>query len=148
MANITRPFSFVPMMKFSDDIEKELNRLLGESSETQSLRVSDWQPKVDIIEEEKQFIVKIDIPGVKPEDIEINLEHNIVTVRGERESENKEKKENFVRYERSKGSFYRQVMLPENIDIDKITAQSKHGVLEIVIPKNSGSKTRKIKIES
>lgn len=146
MPNGSRSFSLVPMV--FGDLEKEFNQLLRSGFEGPSLEVSDWQPKADIIEEEKQFVVKIDIPGVDPKNIEVSLNKNILTIKGERESEHKEKKENFVRYERSKGSFYRRIVLPDMIDSDKINAKSKNGVLLLTIPKvekNGGS--RKIEVE-
>lgn len=144
MSNIMRPFSFVPVF---GDLEKEFNKLVGHGFDSSIVDASDWQPTVDIIEESKQFVVKVDIPGVDPKDINIDLDRNTLTIKGEKEAEHKEKKDNFVRYERSKGSFYRRIMLPDVVDSDKITAQSKNGVLFITIPKSDKSVTRKIEVK-
>src|SRR3972149_11277927 len=126
MSNIMRPFSLVPVF---GDLEKEFSRLLGSNFESSTVETSDWQPKVDIVEEPKQFIVKVDIPGVDPKNININLDRNNLTIKEEKETEHKEKKDNYVRYERSKGSFYRRIMLPDAVDGDKIIAKGKDGVL-------------------
>ncbi len=141
MANIMHPFSLVPVF---GDLEKEVNRLFNPGF---AVETSDWQPKVDIVEEEKQFIVKVDIPGVDPKNIQVHLDHNNLTIKGEKESEHKERKDSFIRYERSKGSFYRRVMLPDMVDGDKICAKCKNGVLIISIPKSDKGVTKKIEIQ-
>ena len=122
MSNIIRPFSFVPVF---GDLEKEFSRLINPNFESSTVETSDWQPKVDVVEESKQFVVKVDIPGVDPKDISVSLDRNNLTIKGEKETEHKEKKDNYVRYERSKGSFYRRIMLPDVVDGDKITAKGK-----------------------
>jgi len=122
MSNIIRPFSFVPVF---GDLEKEFSRLINPNFESSTVETSDWQPKVDVVEESKQFVVKVDIPGVDPKDINVSLDRNNLTIKGEKETEHKEKKDNYVRYERSKGSFYRRIMLPDVVDGDKITAKGK-----------------------
>lgn len=144
MSNIMRPFSLVPIF---GDLEKEFNRMLSPGFESSVIETSDWQPKVDVVEEAKQFVVKVDIPGVDPKNIDINFDHNTLTIKGEKESEHKESKDNFIRYERSKGSFYRRIMLPDVADGDKITAKAKNGVLFIAIPKSDKGVTRKIEVQ-
>ena len=146
MPNITRPFSLVPVF---GDLEKELTRAFNTTGfEMPNIETSDWQPKVDIIEESDQFVAKIDIPGVDPKDINVSFDNNMLTIKGEKETEHKEKKDNFVRYERSKGSFYRRIMLPDMVDADKISAKNKNGVLVVTIPKSEKKITRKIEIQS
>lgn len=142
MANIMRPFSLVPVF---GDLEKEVNRLFFNSGS--AIETSDWQPKVDIVEEAKQFIVKVDIPGVDPKNIHIHFDHNNLTIKGEKENEHKETKDSFIRYERSKGSFYRKVMLPDMVDGEKITAKCRNGVLNISIPKSDKGVTKKIEVQ-
>ncbi len=144
MSNIMRSFSLVPVF---GDIEKEFNRMLSQNLDSSIIETSDWQPKVDIVEEAKQFVVKVDVPGVDPKNININLDRNTLIIKGEKESEHREKKDNFIRYERSKGSFYRRIMLPDMVDGDKIAATSKHGVLFVTIPKSDKSITRKIEVQ-
>lgn len=143
MSNIMRPFSFVPVF---NDLDKEFNKLLGAGFES-AVETSDWQPTVDILEETNQFTVKVDIPGVEPQDIEVSLDNNVLTIKGEKENEHREKRDNFVRYERSKGTFYRRILLPDVVDGDKIKAKSKNGVLMVVVPKSEKGISRKIKVE-
>ena len=104
-----------------------------------------WAPAVDIKEEKDHFVVRADIPGVNPDDIEINLENGILTIRGERREEKEENDKGWHRTERFTGSFYRRLALPESADASQVTASSKKGVLEIWIP--ISKKTRKSRIE-
>lgn len=142
MQNI-KPFSFIPMV--FGDLEKEIGKAFHDKWDT--VATSDWLPNIDVIEEEKQFVIKADVPGVPPKDIKISMNQNVLTIEGERESEHKEKKENFVRYERSKGSFYRRFTLPDMVDPENIVAKSKNGVLEITIPKTNKNISHKIEVE-
>lgn len=144
MSNLMRPFSLIPVF---GDLEKDLSCMFNKGFEMPTIEGSDWQPKADIIEEEGQFLVKIDIPGVDPKDISIDFDNNALTIKGEKESEHKEQKNNCIRYERSKGSFYRRIMLPDTVDADKISAKNKNGVLCITIPKTTNRTTRKIQIQ-
>ncbi len=106
-----------------------------------------WAPKVDIKEEEKEFVVFADIPGVDPNDIDIEMDGNTLTVKGERKSDKEEKSKNYYRLERTTGKFYRQFTLPESVDSAKISAKTKNGVLAIHLPKaEEGKNYRKITI--
>ena len=89
-----------------------------------------------------------DIPGVDPEDIEVNMENGILSIKGERKSEHTEEKEGYKRIERAYGSFHRRFTLPESADPESIKAKSKHGSLEIVIPKREAVQPRRISVES
>jgi HSP20 family protein len=109
-----------------------------------------WSPKVDIKEEENEFVVFADIPGVDPKHIEIDMEGNTLTVKGEKSTikEEKDKKNSYYRVERTYGKFFRQFTLPETVDGSKISAKAKHGVLAIHLPKaNEGKHQRKIAIQ-
>lgn len=109
--------------------------------------VSEWIPNIDVKEEEKQYVIHADVPGVKAADIDVSMENGILTIKGKRESETKEEKENYLRVERSSGSFLRQLSLPEAIDQEKIEARCREGVLEIKLPKAAGSVGRKIEVK-
>jgi HSP20 family protein len=89
-----------------------------------------------------------DIPGVKPEDIEVSMEAGVLTVKGKKESETKTEKEGYKRVERTSGSFYRRFSLPDSADGDAINAKCKHGVLEIIIPKREAVKPKRINVSS
>ena len=104
--------------------------------------------KHDIKEEENQFVLFADIPGVKPEDIDVHMGAGVLTVKGKKESESKTEKEGFKRVERTYGSFYRRFNLPDSADSDAIQAKCKYGVLEIIIPKREAVKPKKINVTS
>lgn len=128
-----------------DQMRKEMER---HSAEGSSMATSDWVPAVDIKEEEDRFVILADIPGVDPNDIDVHMENGMLTIKGEKETEKKEEKEGYKRVERSFGSFYRRFSLPDTADAEKISAKSKHGVLEVVIPKQQKVQPRKISVDS
>ena len=130
-----------------NQLQKELGNSFKDTSDG-SVSTAEWAPAVDIKEEDNQFVLLADIPGVKPEDIEVHMEAGVLTVKGEKESESKTEKENFKRVERSYGSFYRRFNLPDYADGDAIKANCKHGVLEIIIPKREAVKPKQIKVTS
>lgn len=108
-----------------------------------------WYPKVDIKENEKEYVIYADLPGIEPDAIEIEMDSNTLTIKGERKTVKEEKEENFYRVERSEGKFYRQFTLPETVASDKISAKSKNGVLAIHLPKAIETKAqRKITVVS
>ena len=131
-------------------MQQQLNELWRSSPEFEASNVatSSWMPLVDIKEEPERFLIKADIPGVKPEEIEVTMENGALTIRGERRAEKEEKKEGYHRIERSRGSFYRRFAMPDSADADHIKAQGKDGVLEIEIPKRAILKPRKIDVKS
>ncbi len=107
-----------------------------------------WQPKVDVKETNEAFIVYMDVPGVEPKDITIDMEDKILSIKGERQISKEEKGENHYHLERVSGKFYRKFTLPESIDENSIAAKVKHGVLTLQLPKAKESKTqRKISVE-
>ena len=107
---------------------------------------SHWSPAVDIKEEDDRFVLHADIPGVRPEDIEITLEKGVLAIKGERKHETQESTAGYHRVERSHGSFMRRFALPEGVDPSGVSAASKDGVLEIVIPKAARAEARKIEV--
>ena len=116
-------------------------------SDNSMVETGTWVPHVDIKEDANQFVVMVDVPGVDPNQIEISMEHQTLTVKGSRSAEHQESESNFTRIERSYGTFYRQFTLPDSAAGDQITAKTKHGVLEITIPKVEKAKSRTIKID-
>lgn len=127
-----------------DQLFDPSHQLIEDSS---MVETSHWAPAVDIKEESNRFVIYADIPGVDPNDIEISMENGILTIKGERASTKKEESEGYTRVERSKGSFYRRFALPDTADADKITAEGRHGVLRIIIPKRAKGAAKKIKVE-
>jgi HSP20 family protein len=103
---------------------------------------------VDVSETEKEIIVNAEIPGVEAKDIDVNLDGNVLTIKGERKREHEEKEENFHRIERSYGSFYRALRLPTEVDGERIKATYKKGVLRITMPKSKKEAGKKIEISA
>ena len=137
--------------RMMDDWRQEMGRVfnpLMHEDDLSHVVGEEWMPAVDIKEEKDAFVIVADIPGVDPKDIEVHMEHGILTIKGEKESEKKEEKEGYKRVEREWGSFYRRFSLPDTANADKISAKSKHGVLEITIPKHEKVQPRKISVDS
>ena len=111
-----------------------------------SIVTSNWSPAVDIKEEDEQFVLKADIPGVDPKDIDVTMEDGVLTIKGERKHESEEEAEGYKRVERSYGSFYRRFSLPDTADAERVTAKGKDGVLEVFIPKQEKVQPRKIAV--
>jgi HSP20 family protein len=129
-----------------NQLQKELERSRDDKSGEGTVATAEWAPAVDIKEEVDKFVIHADIPGVKPEDIEVSMEAGVLTVKGEKESEAKTEKEGYKRVERTYGSFYRRFSLPDTADGDAINAKCKHGVLEIIIPKREAVKPKRISV--
>jgi HSP20 family protein len=102
---------------------------------------------VDIKETDTSYVVTADLAGVKPEDIKVSIDNNILTIQGEKIIENRETNKNYQILERYSGNFYRQFSLPSNIDGENIKAKSKNGVLELLLPKTKVSTTRYIEVK-
>jgi HSP20 family protein len=133
--------------RFQDQMRNVLDRFLGDDETDQSNVVtSQWTPRVDIKEEEKRFVILADIPGVDPKDIEISMNKGILSIKGERKSQNSEQTGKLSRNECSYGAFYRRFALPDSADADGVSANGKHGVLEISIPKKPETTPRRINI--
>ena len=133
-------------------MQHEFNKLHGHSElarteDNGNVVTSDWAPSVDIKEEDNLYLISADIPGVKPEEIDIHMEDGVLTIKGERESNKEEDRENYKRIERSYGVFYRRFTMPDNANAEKISAKSEHGVLEVSIPKKEAAQARKISVK-
>jgi HSP20 family protein len=126
----------------------EGNLFQNESTDESSVVTSQWVPRVDIKEETDRFVLYADLPGVDPQEIEVQMEKGMLTIKGERRSEEKLETENFSRIERRHGSFHRRFALPDSADPDGITASGHNGVLQIVIPKRPETTPRRIQVGS
>jgi HSP20 family protein len=127
-----------------------LNRLRRELDQNFEAAAHDasWTPAVDIHEEDRQFIVHADLPGVKPGDIEITADKGVLSLRGARNFEQKSDDGHYSRVERVRGKFARSFTLPENVQTDAIKASFKDGVLELTIPKIAKPEPRRIEIQA
>jgi len=116
------------------------------SRENGGKNLGSWTPSADITEDEKEYLIRLDIPGMEKNDIKVNFQDGRLTITGERKSEEKEEKKDYVRQERYFGSFYRSFTLPEKIKEEAIEATFKNGVLKLVVPKGEIKKAKPIKI--
>ncbi|MCA0447183.1 MAG: Hsp20/alpha crystallin family protein [Bacteroidetes bacterium] len=129
--------------------EKDINRLFNELANRSATRESNsvWSPLTDVIEEKDQFLLHLDLPGVKLDDIKIHVQDGKLTVSGERKLETETKEKNYHRIERSFGSYFRSFELPKNINLDSIQAEHNNGQLTITLPKAEEAKPKEITIK-
>lgn len=106
-----------------------------------------WVPPVDVFETPESIILKADLPEVKKEEVDISIENNTLTIKGERKMEREVKEKNFYRMERSYGSFSRSFTLPPTVAGDKADATFENGVLTLTLPKREESKPKQIKVK-
>jgi HSP20 family protein len=106
-----------------------------------------WAPVVDIVEDDRAYLVQVELPGLRKEDLQITLEDCVLTIAGERKQEHEEKTRKFHRVERAYGSFSRSFGLPENVDPEKIEARFRDGVLAVAIAKSESARPRQIEVK-
>lgn len=141
-----------PLFSNLSELHQALDRLfepswMERSNWLSNVVTSNWVPSIDVKDEPNQYVIRADIPGVDTKDIDVTLDNGILTIKGQKSTEKTEKNENFVHVERSQGSFFRSISLPNVTDTSKISAKSKNGVLEIIVPKTKEAKTQKIEIK-
>ncbi|MCI0601583.1 Hsp20/alpha crystallin family protein [bacterium] len=137
-------------------LQDRMNRLFDEAfparqrslGEEQDFFAGEWTPAVDIYEDENAITLKVDIPGIDPNNLDIRVEGNTLHMKGERKHEKETKRENFYRIERAYGSFARSFTLPHNVQADRIDAAYKNGELKIMLPKTEEARPKQIKIKA
>jgi HSP20 family protein len=133
-----------------NELQGQLNRFYDqqrmENGDHSNVVTSQWQPAVDIKEEDKRFVLFADLPGVDPEDIDIMMENGILTIKGERAPAGREDGKEYSRLERAHGRFHRRFSLPDTANADAIEARGEHGVLTIIIPKQEKIQPRRIEV--
>jgi len=127
-----------------DQINRMFNEGVGHAGEESNL--TPWAPAVDIYETENELVIKADLPDVNPQDLDIRVENNILTIRGERKFESKVKEDNYLRVERAYGSFSRSFSLSNSVKTDDIKADYQNGVLTLRLPKREEAKPKQIKV--
>ncbi len=140
---LTRFAPFAPFRTFDD-----LDRLHGELARSFVPEARTFAPAVDIFEEKDAFVVQAELAGIKAEDIQIEVDNGILTLKGERKRERDEEGDGYRRVERWSGAFARQFTLPRTVDSEHIEAASKDGVLTVRIPKRGEAKGQKIAVKS
>jgi len=129
-------------------LQDQINRLFKDGFERvgEESNLTAWAPAVDIYETEQELVVKADLPDVDPKDLDIRVENNILTIRGERKFEKKVSEENYLRVERSYGTFARSFTLANTVNSEAIKAEYNNGVLTLSIPKREEAKPKQIKV--
>ena len=112
----------------------------------ESITLPEWTPLADITEDDREYVIKAELPELRKEDVKVTVENGVLTISGDRKFEKEEKKKKYHRVERGYGSFVRTIALPEDADADKIKAEFKHGMLEVHLPKNEKAKPKQIEV--
>ncbi len=149
MANIVRFDPFEDMVR----LQREVNRLFEDNTRSGGSRngseltaARTWAPAVDIAEDRNEIVLKAELPGLKQDDIDIELTGDTLTIRGERKFEDEQRKDNYVRMERSYGAFQRSFTIGVPVQNDGVSASYKDGVLEIHLPKSEATKPKKVQV--
>jgi HSP20 family protein len=136
-----------------EELQNRLSTLFGrvpirkDWDKEESLTVAEWRPLVDIVEDEKEYLIKAELPEVKKEDAKVTIQDDVLTIAGERKYEKEEKGKKYHRVERAYGSFERSFTLPEDADAAKIVAEFKDGVLKVHLPKSEKVKPKSIEVK-
>lgn len=138
-----------------EDIEKvrsEMDRLMdtflfGVPQRREFLEEAEWLPAVDVAETKNEIVVNVEIPGMDPKEFDISLREGTLTIKGEKKQEKVEGEENYHLVERRYGTFTRSILLPQDVESDKISASYKNGVLTVAVPKSEGTNGKEIKIK-
>jgi HSP20 family protein len=151
MTTLTR---FVPFRSPLADVavlQNRLNSIFSDFARTEgeqeSLAMGSFIPPVDVYEDAQQLVLKLEVPGIKQQDLNVQVENQTLTVKGERKFEKDEKEENFHRIERRYGSFVRSFTLPQTVDAGSVKANYEHGVLTVSLAKKEAAKPKQVKVE-
>jgi HSP20 family protein len=130
-------------------LQEQVNRLFEDSvtrTRSSQAELASWAPAVDIFETENELVVKADLPDVQEKDIDVRVENNTLTIRGERKFNNEVHEDNYLRVERAYGTFTRSFSLPNTVNTEGIHAEYRSGVLSVRMPKREETKPKQIKI--
>lgn len=139
--SVVRFDPFRDLTSFRDDINRLFARTLGEGGEVRS-----WTPAVDVFEREDSVLLKAELPGLRVDDVDVEIDENVLTIRGERTFADTVEDGRYHRVERSYGTFSRSLTLPQGIDADAVSARFVDGVLEVTVPKAEVPTPRKVTI--
>lgn len=130
-------------------LRREFNDMFDRfwSGALEPMQFGKWTPAVDISETGESVLVQAEVPGLEPAEIDVSLEGNVLTIRGEKKDQREEKGENFHRVERQYGTFIRSIQLPTEVVADQVTASFKNGVLEVRLPKSEEAKPKRVAID-
>lgn len=142
--------AFYEPYRLMNRLHRDIDRLMGvpAAGEDEAASVASWIPAIDIREEEKQFILHADLPGVDPANIDVTLDNGVLTIRGRRDLAERDERQGYRRVERVSGEFFRRFSLPDTADSNSVKARYTNGVLEVTIPKQAQVLPRRISVES
>jgi HSP20 family protein len=133
------------------DLEKRLStffrRPSTENREKEIMKVTEWSPLVDISEDDKEYVVKAELPEIKKEEVKVTVLDNVLCITGERKKEMEEKGKRYHRIEREYGSFMRSFALPDDADGSKVNAEYKDGILKVHLPKSEKAKPKSVEVK-
>lgn len=144
MSSITRVDTYHGLSGLQEQVHRLFESAVSHRSDSSALTA--WAPAVDIYETENELVLKADLPEVSEKDLDVRVENNTLTVRGERKFEKKVEEENYLRVERAYGAFSRSFSLPNTVDNEAIRADYKNGVLTVTLPKRAESKPKQVKV--
>ena len=147
MSSMIRWEPFCNLGSLRGRMDRLLDEISGHGWPTEEGLTTLWNPPVDVYETNDSIVLKADLPDVKKEEVDISVEGNVLTLRGERKREKEVKEKDFYRSERSYGAFSRSFTLPGSVDADKIEADFAGGVLKVTLPKREESKPKQIKVK-
>lgn len=144
--NIIKYDPFREMRSLQDEVNRLFASTFNRGDDNELMRGA-WSPSVDIFENKDQIVLEAELPGMKPEDVNISIENNVLTIHGERKFEKKDEGDNFHRVERSYGSFTRSFTLPPTVNSENAQAEFENGVLRLTLAKREEAKPRRIEIK-
>jgi HSP20 family protein len=146
--NIIKYDPFREMRSLQDEVNRLFASSFSRGDSDNDLMRGAWSPQVDIFENQNEIVLEAELPGMKPEDVNISIENNVLTIHGERKFEKKDDKDNFHRVERSYGSFTRSFTLPPTVKSENAQAEFENGVLRLSLAKREEAKPRRIEIKA
>ncbi len=145
--NIIKYDPFREMRSLQDEVNRLFASNFSRGGDNDLMRGA-WSPQVDIFENKNEIVLEAELPGMKPEDVNISIENNVLTLHGERKFEKKDESDNFHRVERSYGSFTRSFTLPSTVSSENANAEFENGVLRLTLAKREEAKPRRIEIKA
>jgi HSP20 family protein len=136
-----------------EDLQNRLSTLFGrapvrkDGGKEEAMTIAEWAPLVDISEDDKEYLIKAELPEVKKEDVKVTVQDDVLTISGERTLEKEEKGKKYHRVERAYGSFARSFTLPEDADATKVNAEFKDGVLKVRMAKSEKAKPKSVEVK-
>lgn len=138
---------FKDLEEFEQRLASAFGRGVAKPNGEEAIATADWAPLVDITEDEKEFVIKAELPGLKKEEVKVTVEEGVMMISGERKVEKEEKTKKYHRIERSYGKFERSFTLPDKADASKVAAEFKDGVLQVHLPKTEKPANKAVEVK-